>query len=274
MPAFAGMTICRVSRVIQRSQSIYKKNGLSEAVFTRSANILAKALEGGKQLTRSEIYNILVSKGVATKGVRGVLILGELAMEGLICFGLKKGKQQTFTLLDEWVTEFNDYEKDEALSILAKRFFTSHGPASLNDFVWWSGILVEDAKKALDSIKSELVEETIDGKVYYMPKTKKIKEAESAHLLQAYDEFTIAYRNNPEIIIDPKYVTQFAVANGFTWPFVINGKIAGTWKKTIKPDKVVVHTKPFEKLSDSDRSLLVNAAQDYAKFVGLELIFI
>jgi len=261
-------------RIIQRTASIFRKNDLNEAIFARSAEILKKALYGGKLLTRSEMYLSLVNKGVATKGMRGVLILGQLAMEGLICFGNKKGKQQTFTLLDDWITDSNDYSKEEGLSLLAKRFFTSHGPSTVKDFAWWTGTTLEDATLALDSIKKDYEEEIIEGKSYYFVKPKATKEEESAHLLQGYDEYTIAYRDNSGVIIDAEYLKKFDEPNIFISMFIINGKIAGTWKKTINPHNVIIHTRPFYKLSEREIVLLKAAADEYGRFLGLPVVFI
>lgn len=259
-------------RITERLKNVHKKNGVDEKVLLKAKNLFAKALEGGKQFTRTEMYQVLNKNGIATKNMRGVLILSELAMEGLLCFGVHKGNQQTFTLLDEWITDSNEYEREEGLSILANRFFTSHGPATINDFAWWSGITIEDAIIALSGTK--LPSEIIEGQTYVMPTTKEVKDVQSSHLLQAYDEYTIAYRNNTGLIIKSEYLKNYSIENGFTSSFIVNGEILGTWKKTIKTDNVVVHTKPFTKLDDTQAKLVKDSAEELGRFLNLPVVFI
>jgi hypothetical protein len=74
-----------------------------------------------------------------------------MAHEGLICFGTREGKQHTFVLLEEWVPKAKRLDRDEALAELARRYFTSHGPATLQDFTWWSGLLAADARRGVEA---------------------------------------------------------------------------------------------------------------------------
>lgn len=127
-------------RVIAGSASRWKQLELDEATFARSRKTIVRALQGGKQLEREEMYQVLESARISTAGQRGIHILGRLAQEGAICFGARAGKQHTFVLLDEWVPNSKRMERDAALAELAQRYFTSHGPATLQDFVWWSGL--------------------------------------------------------------------------------------------------------------------------------------
>ena len=114
-------------RVIQGSQGRLRQLGLDSQIITRSAEIVAQALVGGKQLTRPELYAILETSGIQASSQRGLHILGQLAHRQLICFGARRGKQPTFTLLDEWISPVRPLPRDEALAMLAMRYFTGHG---------------------------------------------------------------------------------------------------------------------------------------------------
>jgi hypothetical protein len=74
----------------------------------------------------------------------------------MLCFGTRAGKEQTFVLLDEWAPQTKALERDEALAEVARRYFTSRGPATLQDFIWWSGLLTADARAGLEAVKSQL----------------------------------------------------------------------------------------------------------------------
>jgi Winged helix DNA-binding domain len=113
------------------------------------------------------MLRLLNEAHISTDGQRGIHILGRLAQDGLICFGPREGKQQTFVLLEEWVPESKDLERDEALANMAKRYFKGHGPATVQDFVWWSGLKVADAKAGVEMGRAGLAQETVAGEVYY-----------------------------------------------------------------------------------------------------------
>ena len=131
----------------------------------------------------------------------GLQILGYWAQEGLICLGPRQGKQSTFVLLEEWVPDSRRLEGQEALAELATRYFTGHGPATLQDFAWWTGLSVREAKLGLEAVRSQLVAETIEGKTYWGGEgvSPAPQPGPRAYLLPAYDEFTVAYRDRQRV---------------------------------------------------------------------------
>jgi hypothetical protein len=114
-------------RVIARSAGLYRKAGVDDAIFAQSRDVLIKALQGGKQLTRRAMFQVLEDNHISTTNQRGRHITVHLAQEGLICFGAREGKQLTFVLLEEWVPTAKTMERDEALAELTRRYFASHG---------------------------------------------------------------------------------------------------------------------------------------------------
>ena len=156
-------------RVIRRSARRYKELGLNDEIFERSEELISQALEGGRQLTREALYDVLAKGGINPEGQRSYHILGYLAQKGVICLGAREGKQQTFVLFDEWVADSRRLERDEALAEIARRYFASHGPATLQDFTWWTGLAAADAKAGLEMVKSDLMQEVVDGKTLLVP---------------------------------------------------------------------------------------------------------
>ena len=136
-------------RVIAQTAGRYRQLELNEAIFARSKEVFAKALQGGKQLTREALQQLLEQTGIATTGQRGYHILVRAAQDGLICFGVPRGKQQTFALLDEWVPPAPSLAGDAALAELTRRYFVSHGPATVQDLMRWAGLTAAEAKTGL-----------------------------------------------------------------------------------------------------------------------------
>ena len=85
---------------------------------------------------------VLERGGVSPAGQRGFHILSHLAQQGLICFGPREGRQPTFVLLEEWLPMTPEPSRVEGLATLARRYFRSHGPATVRDFAWWTGLPV------------------------------------------------------------------------------------------------------------------------------------
>ncbi len=150
---------------IASSARRFQRLELDENVLSRSRKVFIRALQGNRQLTRAAMMGLLESAGISTTQQRGYQILWRLAQEGLICFAAREGKQQSFALLEEWAPSGIRFQREVALGELARRYFKGHGPATLQDFIWWTGLPTSDAKMALSSVRSELSEHVIERRV-------------------------------------------------------------------------------------------------------------
>lgn len=258
-------------RVVRRTMGRRSELGLDEATIAASAELIADALRGGRQLTRSAIYELLQQAHIATDSSRGLHILGRLAHDRLICFGARAGKQPTFALLDEWVPGAKSLPHDEALATLALRYFTSHGPASVPDFVWWSGLTATEAKAGLAAVADQLDRAVIDGQEYYFAQGLPAAPAgpPEVFLLPPYDEFLVAYRDR-SAALDAQYATRIVPGgNGIFNPIVVvGGRVVGTWKRAFKSDRVQMTFSPFTAFEEAQAGAITAAAERYACFVG------
>ena len=256
-------------RRIPRNHLVYRRAGLTEADFEKAGKVLVRILSGGKLLTRPEVYQALDAAKIRTEPEqRGLHILGYWAQMGLICLGARRGKQTTITLLDDWIPDGRTLPGDQALAVLATRYFTSHGPATLGDFAWWSGLNAADARAALHSVRSRLVPVTVDGRTYWSGSADEPPDLSSPniHLLPAYDEFTVAYRDR-SAIVDPALGKKVGYALG---PSIISdGRMVGRWKRTLEKDAVIIQLDLLGPLNRKQRTALEGAADHYGAFVGL-----
>lgn len=259
-------------RVVARSAGRYRQLELDGRTFARSGDVLSRALRGGRSLTRDALYGALESARINVEGQRGIHILSRLAQDGLICFAAREGKQHTFALLDEWTPAAKSMKRDDALSELARRYFESHGPATLQDFVWWSGLKTDDARAGIEAVEPSLLREVFEGKTYWLPSTTDGPCSESkgvsphALLLPAYDEYTVAYRDR-SAVLNPSDAGR--ARNGIFGPIiVINGRVAGTWRRALKKDKVVITLSTFAKLTRAEARAVAAAADRYGEFLG------
>jgi len=248
-----------------RCGSGYRMFELDDAVFKRSRKVFERALRGGKHLSRSELRRKLNESGVeANDTVRMGHILIRAELDRVVCSGPRVGRQLTYALFDERVPPGNTIDRDEALAKLTRLYFRSHGPATLQDFVWWSGFSTADAKRSLELVRLEKL--TIGEKVYWNVRSSEAQGHSSytAHLLPVFDEYFVAYKDR-EIV--------FGSQDGLsTWDtlgpaIVINGVAAGTWNKKS------VEVKFSRTLKKTERAAIAQATTRYAEFLDGENLF-
>lgn len=259
-------------RMIAQTAGRYRQLELDEAILARSQELFARALEGGKQLTRDEMYQVLEQAGIPTAGQRGYHFLVRAAQDGLICFGPPSGNQQTFVLLDEWIPPTKPFARDEALAELTKRYFTSHGPATLQDLMRWAGITAGDAKIGLALVGKELRQETVEGQVYWLGPTVPHPDNEtSTYLLPGFDEYLLGYSDR-SAVLDPAYAQRICPGgNGvFNPTIVMDGRVVGTWKRVLKKDKVFITPSPFTPFHEAQQECFIDAARPFGEFLGLQ----
>lgn len=264
-------------RIVAASALRSQRIGLDEATFTRCKKLFVRALEGGRQLTRKALYEVLERANISTANYCGLHILSRLSQDGLLCFGSREGKQQTFALLDEWAPTARTMQRDDALAELTRRYFNSHGPATLQDFVWWSGLRTADARAGLEMVKSQFIQEAAGGQTYWlsssMPTAK--DASPTAYLLPPFDEYTVAYRDR-SAVLNPLYAKQVNTGNGVFSPIiVVDGQVAGTWKRALRKNSVAIKLSYFNKLNRAQTRAVAEAVSRYGEFLGVpvELLF-
>ena len=261
-------------RAIAGTAARQRQLEINPQVLARSQELIVQALEGGKQLTRTQIYQVLERGNIVPTGQRGIHILGRLSQEGLLCLGSHHDKQPTFVLLDEWLPPSltKSLERDEALAELAKRYFTGHGPATLSDFERWAGLKISEARAGLEMVKAQLRREEIAGQTYWLAQNEPAVFAttRTVYLLPGFDEYILGYKDR-SAVLEPQH-SQKVVPGGngmFISTIISNGRVAGTWKRTTKKDKLVITPVPFSALNEVETTALKAAAADYSRFITM-----
>jgi hypothetical protein len=263
------LTAPRVNAV---SASYYRRFELDDATFARGNDLLARALQGGNQLTRPELARVLGDGGIDASSLRLGYLLMRAEIDAVICSGALRGKQFTYALLDERAPSTRSLARDEALAELTRRYFTSHGPATVQDYAWWSGLTVADARAGIAMVRTDLTQETMDGKTYWFAGATAVSEETYpiVHLLPNYDEHLIAYKDHgpsfdAEVLktLDPQADVLMAHI------IVMNGHVIGGWRRTLKKNEAIITTKLLVPLSRSERAALEAAAVRYGQFMGM-----
>jgi hypothetical protein len=246
---------------------------LDAATFERAHQAFHDALNGGKRLPRPQMMQLLEQAGISTAGQRGIHIIGQAAQSGLLYIGPKEGKQHTFGLLDELVPDAKTLPREEALAELARRYFTSHGPASERDFAWWSGLTLTDARAGLAATQG-LASISVEDREYWLAATA-LDDADpnpaGVHLLPGYDEYFIGYTDRAAVVTPENLPKIVPGGNGMFYPMlVVDGQIVGTWKRALKKQDLRLSIEPFGPVK-INAGQLSEAAERYSRFLGLTL---
>jgi hypothetical protein len=250
----------------------YKQAGLDAKTFAKSCAMIHRVLEGRNAMTRTEIATHLTRAKIPAGGLKLAYVMMHAELEGVICSGPRRDKQFTYMLLEERAPKAKPRDRDESFGELAKRYFSSHGPATVRDFSWWSGLTIKEAQQAIDAVRPLLESVSIGDAVYWGGDSGQSAplKGSGAMLLPNYDEYLIAYKDRAPVIDAARTANIVARANGaFANHVVIDGRLAGSWTRTIKTNSVLIEVAPYKKLTPVQIRAIVAAADCYGEYLGL-----
>ena len=252
----------------------YRQLGLDAKAFDRACAMLRRVLEGGNHLSRAELSVFLRRARMGADGLKLAYVMMHAELEGVICSGPRRGKQFTYALLDERVPHAKPFDTDRAFAELAQRYFRSHGPATLRDFVWWSGLTTKAARDGIASARPELVETTIDGVAHWSASRDlgAVQKTPTAFLLPNYDEYLVAYKDRGAFVDASRSANEAARTNSaLANHLVIDGKLAGSWGRTLKGSVASVDVAPYRPLTPAQKRAALGAADCYGEFLNLRV---
>jgi len=245
---------------------------LSPELISKTNDLLINFLTG-KNITRDEITRKFKEVKIKTDENRLSHQLLHAELDQIICSGPIKANKQTYALLPERVPNKLKLSREEALGNLAKRYFTSHCPATVRDFAWWSGLSLTDARKALESVRSGFISEKTDTEEYWFTDNLSINHSRKSnvYLLPAYDEFMISYRDRSASISFDDHKRAISV-NGIFYPVVvIDGRVSGLWRRTTHKNKIIIEIMDAQLYGNEKRDIIMNSAHTYAHFFDKEI---
>jgi hypothetical protein len=254
-------------RMMRSAAGRHRQLELTDDHFERAEGVAGDLLRGGRHASRAELLVAFRDAGIATDGQRGVHILGRLAQLGILVLAAR----DSWALLDEWVPKPRRLGRDEALEEFAFRYFSSHGPATVKDFSWWSSLTLTDARAGLAAVRDRLVELELDGAVYYMrPGLEPAGRA--VHLLPGFDEYLLGYGDRSAPLAREHANTVVPGGNGLFMPtIVVDGEVVGIWKRERAAKRTVVTLSPHVPLSATTMRGVTKRLERYAEFLGTDV---
>ena len=205
---------------------------------------------------------------MSVDGQRLAYIAMHAELTSTICSGPMRGRQHTYAAFDQRVGPARDITDDEALAQLARRYFTTRGPATVTDFVWWSGLSTADARRGLELAKEHLSSRSTDERTYWFAETALPRTRHRVDLVQCYDEVIISYRESRDVLRTPR--VSFAVPgqmDGYAHVVLLDGRLAGHWRLVPSKSGRRIETRMCEMLNREQQRSLAAAVERYRDFV-------
>lgn len=251
-------------RTVRSAAGRNRQLGLEPADFARASAIARERLAGGGRADRAELLAALRDGGLAIEGQRGPHLLGHLAFTGLVVLS---GRTE-YALLAEHVVSPRVLDPDAAAEELALRYFTGHGPATVRDLAWWSGLPLTLVRTATARVRDRLDALEVDG-VEYLMRPGLEPDGDGVHALPGFDEYLLGYTDRTAALAPEHADAVVPGGNGMFLPTVVaRGEVRGLWSRDRGRRAVRVTASPFTPLSAASERGFDAAMRRYGAFLG------
>jgi hypothetical protein len=252
-----------------------KQLGLDEETSHKGVRVIRDLLAKHGPQTRSEIAGELMRQGVPPQGQAAYHLLYMAGLQRIVCLGPDRGSEQTFVLLEDWITPDTLVTAEAAQAELARRYFSAYGPATAEDLAAWSGLPVGQARAACDRIRGQLFEVELEGNHLWMLKSRRawLEQSPSVdplvRLLPRFDTYLLGYKSR-ELVVDSHHARRIHPGGGMLRPaLLVDGRALGTWSIKSYRRRIEILIEPFQRLDSAILPELENEVADLGRFLEL-----
>ena len=219
--------------------------------------------------TRADLYGALADRGVELTGQQLMLLLAHLELHSVLCSGVPRDGEHTYALFADRVPAPRRLDRDEALTELALRYFTSHGPATGRDLAYWATLTVTDIRRGIDGAADKLASFEHDGRTFWhAPGDAPASASPTGHLLQVLDEMYRGYQDS-RWMIDAEGVVPRARESAIGMALV-DAQLVAAMRRTVNSKAVTFSVRPHRALHAHELEAIRDAAARYGEYLGLE----
>ena len=212
----------------------------------RIRDILAQTAADKGSVTKEDFVQALAERDIRIDAHRLSYHIRMAEMSGTLCSGNLLPMRATYALTAYKVKPQGKIDRDEALARFTLKYFQSHQPATLEDFVWWSGLNIGDCRKGIALLGSRIHVDKWTNWNFYLTddcRTRGFRKGRYL-LIPPYDEYLIGYKSR-DIVLPPEHRHRAHNNSGIFQPVIArDGIICGNWT----PFKPTVDTAFFEGL--------------------------
>ena len=193
--------------------------------------ILLQTAVDKRSVTKEDFVQALAEKDITMDDHRLSYHIRMTEMSGLLCSGDLLPMKASYALTANKVKSTVKMNRDEALMRFTRKYFQSRQPATLEDFVWWSGLNVSDCRKGIALLGDTIHVEHWKGRDFYLTddcRTRGFRKGQFL-LIPPYDEYLIGYKSR-DIVLLPEHRHHAHNNSGIFQPIIAHdGIICGNW---------------------------------------------
>ncbi len=275
VPAEDARWMCELlaARVLGSVQTRHRELGLDEQDTARARDLFEQHLT--EPMSRPDVVALLARAGIDSSGQRAYHLVGYHCMTGLLCQGPLIGKQPSFVLIDAWVPTSRQPSREEAMATIVERYVRSHGPVTEKDVAGWVAGTLGFAREALALLGDRIVRDEVDGQTWltHVDARPAPNGPTGVHLLPQWDEFLLGYKSR-DVTLPDEHVARVVPGRNMVFQptLVVDGEVAGIWKRQERKDGIVVEVTTFTPLSATARRGLEASAAAYGRFLGRDVV--
>ncbi|MEZ2390824.1 winged helix DNA-binding domain-containing protein [bacterium RCC_150] len=270
-------------RTVRSAATRHRELGISEADIIACRGLALERVAGSPGATREELFKVFESAGQLTAAQRGIHLLWILCQNAWLVQGPPAGTagkalgQQLFVAFDEWIPESRQLDREEGIAEFLLRYLRSHGPATLHDFAWWTGIPRSEVRTAHEAIRGQLVELVFEGTSYWLsPESAELLDgglagSRTVLALPGFDEFLLGYADR-SLVLAPRHANRVVPGgNGvFKRTIVAGGEVVDTWSRRGTGRSAAVEPEPFvpERFGPAARRSFELQGEKYLRFMA------
>ena len=207
------------------------KIAIPDEELMRVREILVRTADDKRSVTKEDFVQALADRALQMDDHRLSYHIRMAEMAGILCSGDLQPMKATYALTANKVKSTVKMNKDEALFYFTKKYFQSRQPATLEDFVWWSGLNISDCRKGIALLGNSIHIERWKGREFYLTEECRIRGFRKGKflLIPPYDEYLISYKSR-DIVLPPEHRHYAHNNSGIFQPIIAyDGTICGNW---------------------------------------------
>lgn len=234
------VTLCAPKALaVTRGWMTSNRIAIPEAEVSKVRDILAMTASDLGSVTKEDFKRALAERDITMDDHRLSYHIRMAEISGVLCSGDLLPMKASYALTADKVGAEAPVDRDEALMMLTLKYFRSRQPATLEDFVWWSGLGVNDCRRGIGLLGDRIHAEKWKRREFYLTddcRTRGFRKGKCL-LIPPYDEYLIGYKSR-DIVLPTEHSHKAHNNTGTFQPVIaIDGMICGNWSPFLKDCK-------------------------------------
>ena len=207
------------------------KISIPDDELMRVRDILIQSATDKRSVTKEDFILALAERNLQMDDHRLSYHIRMAELSCVLCSGDLLPMKATYALAADKVKSSVKMERDEALAHFTRKYFQSRQPATLEDFVWWSGLNISDCRKGIALLGDYIHVERYRGREFYLTDDCRKRGFRKGKflLIPPYDEYLISYKSR-DIVLPPEHRHHAHNNSGIFQPVIAyDGTICGNW---------------------------------------------